>query len=140
MIPLTVPEVTKSLQRILVFFYPEPKEQLAYIRAIHEVVSIRCTAELFDRACQIVAEKMKPGKKPVPSEFLEVIQGIKALQHKVDYSCDSCKGSKMIPGRVYSELYDKTVEAMIPCPDCQPSLNDQPPPAPDEKTRAAGGD
>ena len=116
---ISVPQVTESLQRILVFFFPEPKEQIGYITSIHEAIATSCTPEIFDRACQIVAETMRPGKKPVPSEYLDAIRGIQSLAPKHSGPCDRCNGYKMIPGRQESQLYGKSIEVMLPCPVCQ---------------------
>ena len=114
---LTVPQVTESLQRILVFFFPEPREQMGYIQAIHEAVGDICDPDIFDRACQIVAKEMIQGKKPVPSDYLSAIRGIQSLGRKVN-NCPGCGGIRQVSGRTYSELYGKTVEAMVPCPEC----------------------
>lgn len=132
-------DVAQSLKRVLVFFKPDKEEAREYIDAVHEQVADLCDADIFDRAAIVVVGSMEPFKRPVPVEYINVIRGIKSFSRK-GQKCDRCDGTRQIFGREYSELYGKTVDAMLTCPDCRYPSNDQAPPAPDEKTRAAGGD
>ena len=115
---LNVPQVTQSLQRVLVFFFPEPREQIIYIQAIHEAVGDLCESDIFDRACQIVAKEMIQGKKPVPSDYLSAIRGILQISKK-HHKCEKCGGIRMVDGEVWSELYGKRVSGMILCSACR---------------------
>ena len=119
MTPVTLAEVEIALRRILIFFFPQPSEQTQYVEAIYDAVAGKCTAEVFERSVRLVAETMRSGKKPVPSEYLDNIRGIQSLSGNSKGECEKCGGYRMVVSRVVSELYNKSVEAMVPCPICR---------------------